>query len=159
MNVNRLSYVAFLAAMMLAGCENSITDETGQAPGSVITPRQTWRAMGDVQNPSLAIDGSVSTAATTTGSYDNASITVDLGKPCIFNLIQIEHGSDEQGYARRASVLVSIDGEKYERVAEASGTRRVTNINLITPTLARYVRIQATISGPRPWSIAEIVIH
>ncbi len=159
MNVNRMTYAMLLALVLLAGCDNSITDETGQAPGSVITPRRTWRVMGDVQNPAQAIDGSISTAATASGNYDNASITIDLGKPCIFNLIQIEHGSDEQGYARRASVLVSIDGEKYERVAEAPGTRKVTNINLITPTLARYVRIQANISGPRPWSIAEIVIH
>ena len=118
-----------------------------------------WRATGDVQNPGFAIDGSLATAAVAGGSYDNASITIDLGKACLFNLIQIEHGPDEQGYARRVSVLISLDGEKFERIREVPGTRKVTSISLITPTLGRYIRLQASIAGSQPWSIAEIVIH
>jgi len=119
----------------------------------------TWRAEGSLRNPQLAIDGNLSTAAVSEPLYAGAFLTIDLGKPCLFNMVVLDHGSDEHGHARKVALLTSMDGKSYTRQLVASGTRRVTTLSAITLILARYVRLQAAVPGDQPWSIAEVYLQ
>jgi hypothetical protein len=145
-----------LAGWALGGCGGELT---GTDPASSITPRSQWRAFGDLPAIRRIIDGSRATAAATGRHYDNASFTIDLGKPCLFNMVGIEHGPDEFGFCRRVALWTSLDGESYTKVHEAPGTRKVTFLVTVTPVLARYLRLQAAIPGERPWSVAEVLLR
>jgi hypothetical protein len=115
-----------------------------------------WRASGDLRDPSYAIDGDLQTAAVSGNSYAGAHIEVDLGKACEFNRIIVEHGPDEFGFPHRMAVFTSLDGRNFTPLTQVYGKRRVTNVLLVAPVLARYVRLQAVVPGPHPWSVAEI---
>jgi hypothetical protein len=145
-------------AAFLIGCEpaGGIGASGGGAAGPLLTPRTAWRAYGDLREPAKAIDGDISTAAVSGMPYANSYIEVDLGKACLFNRIIIDHGPDEQGVAARIAVFTSQTGQSYTSQGEFTGQRRVTNILLLTPVIARYVRLQAVVAGPRAWSVAEI---
>jgi hypothetical protein len=145
---------------LASGCEGVSESAGGSpAPGSAVTPQKNWRAYGDLRDPGKAIDGDLSTAAVSGNSYTNASIEIDLGKPCTFNRIIVEHGPDEMGYPNRMALYTSMDGHSFTPQGEVAGRRKVTNMSLIRPVLARYVRLQAVSPGARPWSVAEIVIQ
>ena len=148
-----------LAAAALTGCVDPGGSEGAAPPGSLITPRQAWRAYGDLRDTQKAIDGDISTAAVTGGSYANAHIVIDLGKLCLFNRIIVEHGPDEYGYPNRMAVYTSQDGQNFRLQCEAYGKRQVTNAMIVSPVLARYVKLVAVAPGARPWSVAEIIIH
>lgn len=143
-----------------AGCAPSEVYTDGPKPqASSVSPRSRWQASGDLRDVQKAIDGSLATAAVSPSTYHNAQITIDLGKSCVFNFVAIDHGADELGFCRRVAVLVSQDGKNFAQVEAVPGTRRVTVINLVSPVLARYVRLVAVVPGDRPWSIAEIYIQ
>ena len=150
--------ISALAAMMLCGCEVDYSSRQ-KFPAAEISPRSSWKVSGTLRGCENAIDDDSSTAATTGHSYDNSVIIVDLGKICLFNTIIADHGSDEFGFCRRVAILTSIDGKKYTHQAAISGTRQVSFFNLVTPTLARYIRLQAIVPGNRPWSIAELYLQ
>jgi hypothetical protein len=146
---------------MLGGCSPE-SIYAGSEPGAVasITPKPKWRAYGDFHNPQYAVDGNVHTSAITGPSYDNAKFTIDLGKRCLFNTIIIDQGpDDEMGFCRRIAVQVSNDGINFYQAYTVSGTRRITYCSIVTPTMARYIRLVALVPGDRPWSIAEIYLE
>jgi hypothetical protein len=99
------------------------------------------------------------TAATSSGSYRGASVTIDLGRTCLFNMITILHGREQDGYARTLSVYTSNDGRQFEKRYTTSGTRAATYLPIFTPIRARYVRLVADEPGTRPWSLAEIYLQ
>jgi len=139
------------------GCVQTVYSP-GQTPlpGSVSPPSQ-WSATGDLRSIAKAIDGNVGTAATASSSTRNgASITIDLGKTCIFNFVAIEHGPNPLGYARQVAVLTSSDGTTFTRRYYGPGKRKVTGLLLTKPVMARYVKLQADVPGARPWSVAEV---
>jgi hypothetical protein len=141
-----------------AGCDGP-DPLGGGSPGAPITPRKTWRASGDLREPGKALDGDLSTAAVSGNPYANAYIELDLGKACLFNRVVVEHGPDEHGFPARMAVYTSLDGNSFTLQGEVPGKRRVTNALLMTPLLARYIRLQAVSPGVRPWSVAEIYLQ
>lgn len=156
MNVRWIARAAFLCGVALcSGCP-PIAPEI---PSSDITPRSTWRASGDLRDPAKAVDGLLSTAAVSGGAYTNSFIELDLGKVCLFNRIIVEHGPDEQGFPARMAVYTSQNGETFTLQGEFPGKRHVTNVTLLSPVLARFLRLQAVSPGLRPWSVAEIQLQ
>jgi len=126
---------------------------------TAVSARTTWRVGGDLKEVKNAVDGSRVTAAVSEPAYQNAHVTIDLGKPCLFNMVVIDHGPEEMGFCRRLAVLTSLDGQNYTRRTVGPGTRRVTILSLITPILARYVRLQVVATGDRPWSVGEVYVQ
>ena len=154
MNVRLVARVAVLCgATVCPGCPPSSDFDNAAAD---ITPRKVWRASGSLRDPAKAIDGDLSTAAVSGNSGTNAYIEVDLGKACVFNRIIVEHGPDEQGFPARMAVYTSLDGQTFTLRGEFAGKRSVTNALLLSPALARYVRLQVVSAGARPLSVAEI---
>jgi hypothetical protein len=146
--------VAFVATG-ITGCNSEYIYGRQFAQRS-LTPRSMWKAAGPLRDPAKAVDGDSATAAVTEGSYGGAALDIDLGEVCFFNMVAIAHGPDETGFCARVAVETSLDGKDFSRWAEVPGTRRVTFVNLITPVLARYVRLKVVAEGSRPWSVAEV---
>ena len=150
--------------VLLAGCNGSdgggtIGPGQRETRAARITARRQWKATGNVTDAAKAIDGREGTRAVSRQLQEEPWITIDLGQTCLFNLIVLEHGQDEHGYAPRVAVSASRDGKEFTHCHTAPGNRRVTYIAMITPVLARYVRISAVGKGSRPWSLAEIRIQ
>ncbi len=150
--------LAVIAAGVLTGCDGSNGfDESSQAPASRIAPKSGWMVQArGVQNADYAIDGNPSTYATTPEGYREAALTIDLGEPSLFNMLVVDHGDEADGFARRLVISTSMDGQTYKRRAIAPGNRVVSNVCIVTPVLARYVRIEVIESWWQPWSVAEI---
>jgi hypothetical protein len=147
-----------MAAVGLAGCLGAPI--ASEPRGPTISAKGIWRAYGDLGGAKLAIDSDVNTAAISAASYANAKLTIDLGKPCLFNTIVVDHGpKDPLAFCRLVSVSISSDGRNYKQVLLAPGTRRITYLNLVTPALAQFIRLQAVVAGDRPWSVAEIYLE
>ncbi|MFA6133107.1 MAG: discoidin domain-containing protein [Phycisphaerae bacterium] len=152
-------FIVVLAGLSACvGCTGQIYHD-GRGQASALSSRSTWRASGDLRSPALAIDGDTSTMALSPSTEGKGTLTIDLGKPCVFNTIIIEHGSNEFGFARRTAVSTSTDGVNFTQRYSAPGTRRVTILCPSTPMLARYVRIQAAVPGDQPWSVAEVFLQ
>ena len=143
-----------LGGLLLGGCAS--TWDHRRAPAAAISPRSAWKAQGSVSDVAEAIDGNPTTAAVTGTQYQQAYITIDLGKPCVFNMVAVQHGADQFGFARRLGLWTSLDGQTFTKVHEVPGTRRITYMLPIKPILARYVKLQVVVAGLRPWSVAEI---
>ena len=126
-------------------------------PAADVSDKETWSIEGrGVQDPGWAIDGDIGTRARSTEGYRTASLTIDLGKACLFNMVAIEHGDDPIGYADMLTISTSLDGRAYTRRTVAPGNRKRSIVALVTPTLAQYVRIEVERPSYRPWSVAEI---
>ena len=151
--------ILLIYLLAAAGGCNPDYDSGTKFPAAAISDRKTWKAGGGVRTPASAIDGNLSTAAVTGYSYENKAIVIDLGKVCLFNMIIVEHGNDEFGFCRRVGIWTSIDGKEYTHRADVPGTRKVSIFALVTPVLARHVRLQAVVAGNRPWSIAEVYLQ
>ena len=138
--------------VFLGGCATNIVDSTVSNKGN-------WRLSGDFRDVARAADGDIGTAASS-GDNSTASIMIDLGKPCMFNTIILDHGPDhERNFPNRISVVTSYDGRFWTNVYVVQGTRRITYIPLLTPTLARYIRLQTLVKNDEPWTIAEIYLQ
>jgi len=151
---------AVALAAWLGGCgPGSIySDPRGSVVGSV-SPRTQWRITGDLKDPQKAADDDVSTVALSHAVYSNAALTIDLGRPCLFNMVVIDHGPNRDGCAGRVAVLTSTDGREYVFRHAAPGSRRVSTLLMLTPVLARYIRLQVLQEGQAPWSVAEVYIQ
>ena len=147
-----------LPAVLIGGCTAEYATEN-QFPAARITVRDSWKITGDLTGLGNAIDGDPATAAVSAASYTNAEITLDLGKVCMFNTVIVQHGSDENGFARRVSILTSVDGQEYTLRGASPGNRLVSYFVLVTPVVGRYVRLHVTVPGARPWSVAEIYLQ
>lgn len=145
--------------LVLCGCPGNIWDDTDRGPVASISPKSMWRAYGDFQNPQYAVDGNIDTYAITGTSYEGARLTIDLGRRCLFNMIILDPGpGHEMDYCRRIAVQISYDGVNYRQIYSAPGTRGLTYCDMVTPTVARYIRLVATVPGDRPWAIAEVYL-
>jgi hypothetical protein len=158
---NAAATAVLLAAALSAGCASAPLYRSAgpRPPASSVSGRGQWRLTGDLRRLAAATDGETRTAAVSEQQYRAAELTVDLGKPCVFNTVVIEHGMRPAGFCRRVAVLTSLDGKQYERRLSVPGTRRVTTVCLLTPMLARYVRVQAEVPGDGPWHIAELYVQ
>ncbi len=155
--LTRIAIFGFCFACLAGwGCTGPIYEHSGS---SSVSPYTAWHVTGELDGVAKAVDDNVSTAAVSKSYYLNHGLTLDLGKPCLFNMVVLDHGSNENGYCRRVGLWTSMDGRNFSYVYAAPGTRRVTTINWVTPVLARYIRIQAIMPGDRPWSIAEIYVR
>ena len=123
-----------------------------------VPDRSRWRVTDAVQmrDGQKAIDGSVHTAAVAVEGAEGPSLTIDLGKAGLFNMIALDHGPNEYGFARKVEVHTSQNGRDYTMRYEAIGTRRVSSFMLVSPVVARHVRIKVIAPGPKPWSVAEV---
>jgi len=124
-----------------------------------LSARTRWVASGNLRDPQNAVDGNIATAAVSRAGDQNATLTIDLGRNCQFNMVVVEHGAKEFGFPRRMAVLTSTDGVNFRKQIEVPGLRRVTTAVLIRQVLARYVRLQAVVPGERPWSVAEVHLN
>ncbi len=106
-----------------------------------------------------AIDGNPTTMAISGRRYRNTSVTVDLGRRCLLNVIALRHGLLEHGFARKVSLSTSLDGKNFTKQYQCAGTRKVTYIPVLTPITARYIRITAVSPGSEPWAISEIYMQ
>jgi len=149
----RLGMTVIAATVVfMGGCATSIVDST-------VSNKTNWRLSGDFHDAAKAADGYIGTAASS-GDNPTASIIIDLGKPCMFNTIILDHGPDnEHNFPNRLSVVTSYDGRAWTNVYVVQGTRRITYIPLLTPTLARYIRLQTLVKNDEPWTIAEIYLQ
>jgi hypothetical protein len=124
-----------------------------------LSARTSWLAGGALSNAQAALDGDLSTAALSDYQYAGADITLDLQRPCLFQMVVLHHGKSEMGFARRVGVSTSLDGNIFIDRYVAPDLRRVATLSLPSPVLARYVRIKAIVPGSQPWSIAEIYLE
>lgn len=147
--------------MPIAGCNHvgGIYKSTTGHLGGDISPKNTWLAGGDLQNPSGAIDGDMATAARSDYDYSGATITIDLRRPCVFQTVVVDHGASEHGHASTVAVATSADGKNFVDRHVSPGKRRVTILCLPKPVLARYLRLRVTAPGVQPWNIAEIYLQ
>ena len=153
--------LAVAAMALAAGCNGAPIYNAGSqhvARGS-ISDRREWRTEGSAQPPANAIDGNINTAAVASPATPAAQITVDLSRPCLFNMVALDHGRDDRAFAGRVELLTSMDGTNFTSRLEVGGTRRVTTLLLVTPVLARYMRLRVSAAGQHGWSIAEIHIQ
>lgn len=156
----RLALLVLAAAVLCAGCVGPTYGEgAGKLPAAAITPRQAWTAYGVLEHPELAIDDKANTAAVSGDSYAQATLTIDLGKPCFFNMVVVDHGFRKDGFCRQMALLTSMDGRQFQRLQAVYGTRRLTIVALVTPRMARYIRLEALEPGTEPWAVAEVYVQ
>ncbi len=151
--------VALIGCALVSGCGPGSQQSGRSAPAAAVSPRSQWTVTGDLQDLDAVIDVSNGTAAVSDADYAGAQITIDLGKPCLFNMVVVEHGRGRTGFSRRMKVLTSMDGENFQPRASVPGTRRVTTACLMTPVLAKYVRLKAEVPGDEPWAIVGVRIR
>ena len=160
--LRRLAVIAGVLALPIAGCNHVggiYRSTTGGYLGADISKKNTWLARGDLQNPSAAIDGDMATAARSDYDYSGATITIDLGRPCLFQTVIVDHGAGEHGHASTVAVSTSADGKNFIDRHVSPGKRRVTILCLPKPVLARYLRLWVKSPGVQPWNIAEIYLQ
>jgi len=127
--------------------------------GRKVTPKERWSASGTLSKAGAAIDGDLSTLATTGYRYAGAQLTIDLKEMCVFEAVIIDHGREQHGHARRVAVATSRDGKTFKEQYAAHGSRRVTHLLIPHAVLARYVRLKVVTPGRRPWAIAEVYVQ
>ena len=159
--MTRLLACIFGAVSLLAlvGCNPTFNADGPRVPRGGISAMTRWTIsapQGQFEGLENAIDGSSQTAAKASGDYTGASFTVDLGRHCIFNMIVLAHGREENGYAGRVGIEVSTDGKTFQGGWSSLGTRAQTYIPLLTPITARYVRITATEASVMGWVISQV---
>ena len=151
--------LVFLMAHAI-GCDAPIyTEASRKYPIGSLTDRTRWTITGDLKDPANAADGNIFTVAVTGNGATSGSLTIDLGTPGLFNMIALDHGRQEMGFATEVGISTSLDGRNFTLRHTAAGTRRVSSFLLISPTLARYIRLTAAVQAEKPWSVAEIHIQ
>lgn len=148
-----------LGMAFVSGCADTVYSRSSQAATASVSHYKSWTITGDLNDLPAAIDDNVNTAAVSKSYYSNAYFTIDLGKPCVFNTVILDHGFQFDGYCRRTAVYISADGKNFQYQYAVPGTRRVTILNWVTPVMARYVRVQALAPGEKPWSVAEVYVQ
>ncbi|KPK79280.1 MAG: hypothetical protein AMJ81_13510 [Phycisphaerae bacterium SM23_33] len=144
-----------------AGCDppRLYTPTEGGYMGATITPKTTWIVRGNLSTPSAAADENLASIARSDYDYAGAHLTIDLGQPCMFQTVIIDHGREDRGHCRTVGVATSLDGRLWIGRHTGPGTRRVTILSLPQVVLARYVRIQAAQPGVQPWAVAELYLQ
>lgn len=152
--------IGLLGLLALGGCIPEIWQDPHGPGMAAVSDRRTWHATSvGIANPQRAIDGDLTTYAITGTSYQDAKLTIDLGKSCLFNLVTIDHGTDQTGCCRRVAVLTSMNGRDFVYRYAVDDTQRIAALFLPSPVLARYVRIQVILQSDKPWAIAEVYLQ
>jgi hypothetical protein len=153
--------ILLLGLLAQGGCIDQVWNDTPQKNGlNAVSDWRVWRATGvGIAHPERAIDRDLTSYAVTGPSYQDAQLTIDLGKPCLFNLVTIDHGTEQTGCCRRVAVLTSMNGRDFVYRYAVDDTRRIAELFLPAPVLARYVRLQVILQGDKPWSIAEVYLQ
>ncbi|HAU36204.1 MAG TPA: hypothetical protein DCX07_00620 [Phycisphaerales bacterium] len=162
MTVCRRMFCILATAMLaMSGCVGAIYHHGGpRAPAAAIPPRELWKVSGTLRDLPKIRDGNINTVTRSAAGEENPSLTIDLGKLSMFNMVVVDQGpTDEFGFPRRLSVETSVDGQNFAYRYAAPGTRRVTILCLPTPVLARYVRLKVVVPGVHPWAVAEVYLQ
>ena len=151
-----------LVACMM-GCDLELASPNQTLSGAM-TRRKQWTITGsgaEFVNLKAALDENPRTMARTkTSTFSDASVTIDLGQSCVFNLVILYHGDEERGFSKQVSVATSSDGITFKPQAVVPGTRKVTYILLEHWKRSRYVRITANRSAQnKPWCLSELYIR
>lgn len=154
-----LTVAALLAA---AGCDldGPVITDNKRLDAADVSPKSQWRASTSnvMSGPEQAIDGRLGTAAI--GGGAGSDLIIDLGRPCLFNRVAIDHGNtDDESYPRELSVQTSMDGRTFFVRRTVLGTRRITNCTIITPTMARYIRLVVKKASSTSWRVAEVYVQ
>nr|WSX76817.1 discoidin domain-containing protein [Streptomyces sp. NBC_00899] len=108
----------------------------------------------------LVADGDGSTrwttgAAQTPGQY----VQLDLGHRVAFRRVGIDSGDNLGDYARGWTLSLSDDGTHWRDVASGAGTGQLTNVDLRSAAVARYVRVNQTAASGSWWSVADLHLY
>ena len=146
-----------LALAVLGGCASApIFNTPARHPIGEVCARTRWRASGSLPAAGRAIDGDLQTVAHTDAPRAGTALAIDLSKVCLFNLAALDHGPNQQAFARGVEIRTSLDGKTFTTRHVAPGTRRVTTLLLPKAVLARYVEFRVVEPGPGPWAVAEV---
>jgi hypothetical protein len=161
MSKRTISVCVLVACMM--GCDVELAS-SNQTLSGAMTRRKQWTLVGSgakfVNLPAALDENPRTMARTQARAFRNASVTVDLGQSCVFNLVILYHGDEPMGFPSQVSVATSSDGITFKEQASVPGTRKVTYILLEHWTRSRYVRITADRAArKRPWSLSELYIR
>ncbi len=125
-----------------------------------ISPYYVWgiseRPRGTFNNLRAAIDGNNLTTVTSKKNFQGASVTIDFGRPSLFNMITVNHGKEPSGFCERIAVSTSLDGRKFIHRSTFPGRSYFSAMLLGTPVRARFVRLTAVARGSKQWTISEI---
>lgn len=156
--VKIISLAAFLA-MAACGCDPKFDYSGDRAQPEAIAAQTEWKVTGtpgEFSFLTFAYDGNPMTVCQSKSYNRGQAITIDFSRPCIFNMIAIQHGPFEYGFAKEVAVEISNDGKTFTRIFNGEGTRKITYLCILSPVKARYVRLVALRPGAEKWSIAEI---
>ena len=160
---NTLTGLVCVVSVWLVGCDPQFDLGRGNIFGTdAISSQLAWKITSQhgFKGARKAIDGSSHTYAITTGKdYSGASITIDLERQCIFNMVVLIHGRKEFGFAKEVKLSISTDGKHFKPCYQTFGTRKITYISVLTPVTARYIRFTAVKPGSKPWAIAEVYLQ
>jgi hypothetical protein len=111
-----------------------------------------------ISNINAVMDDNNTTRATTGGpNYVGNWVQVDLGGSyTVSRLIQV-HDPEARDFAARYKVEVSQDGNRWQIVFEGAGERGRSTADF-NAVRARYLRITATGSTNRPWSLYKLLV-
>lgn len=113
----------------------------------------------EFKNLNAMLDKNKTTYMYTVGDYKNASIIIDLSRPCVFNEILLLHGPKQLGYAGLIEVYTSSNGQDFTKIRTFPGTRYCTYLTLLTQVKARYIKLRAVRTTRYPWTISNIYIQ
>jgi len=153
-----ISFVVILS-FMAGGCDPNFNYDGPRAQPGAMASQTEWKVTGtpgQFSFLSFAHDGNAMTVCQSKGYSRGTAITIDFSRPCMFNMIAIQHGPFEFGYAKEVAVEISNDGKNFTRIFNGEGTRKITYLCILSPVKARYVRLVAIRPGIDKWSIAEI---
>jgi len=153
-----MSFTVILACIA-AGCDPNFDYNGQRAQPGAMAVQSEWNVTGtpgQFSFLSFAHDGNAMTVCQAKTYNRGQYITIDFTRPCIFNMIAIQHGPFEYGYAREIAVEISNDGKNFTRIFTGEGTRKITYLCILSPVKARYVRLVALRPGIEKWSIAEV---
>lgn len=153
-----ISFAAFLA-FVAAGCDPNFNYNGDRAQPGAMASQTEWKVTGTPGQfgfLSFAHDGNAMTVCQAKSFSRGQAITVDFTRPCIFNMIAIQHGAYELGFPKEIAVDISNDGRNFTRIFTGEGTKKITYLCILSPVKARYVRLVALRPGIDKWSIAEI---
>jgi hypothetical protein len=161
--MNRRTISACILVACIMGCDVDLAS-SNQTLSGAMTRRKQWTIVGSgakFANLPAALDENPRTMARTQASaYRDASVTVDLGQSCVFNLVILYHGDEPMGFPNQVSVATSSDGITFKEQASVPGTRKVTYILFQHWTRSRYVRITADRAArKKPWCLSELYIR
>jgi hypothetical protein len=147
----------------ILGCDAApiYTDDSVKTPIVKIPDRSKWTAQGTLKDPSHAVDGNLNSMAVAPDNVAGRWLMIDLGKCIMFNMVVIDHGRNEFGFAKRLAVTTSVDGQNFgpKPPYVAIGTRRVTTLLLPKSTFARYILLTVSEPGEKPWSVGDVYIQ